>query len=114
MRHLVLAALVLTTAACRPSYVSTGELHRLETVLSLSPTQRPAWDAFRREAEAASGPRAGWRIQLEEAMAGERFDATRAHAAADSARDDAGRLIEAWRRLDENLTPAQRDALRSR
>lgn len=111
MRLFFLAALVFA-AGCRPDFVLVRELDGLEATLALTPAQRPAWEAFRREAEAVGGPRAGWRARLREATAGERFDARGAHAAADAAREDAGRLIEAWHRLDGLLTPEQRAALR--
>lgn len=111
VRLLFLAALVFA-AGCRPDYVGARELDELERALAVTPAQRPAWEAFRREAEAAGSPQAGWRTRLREATAGERFDARGAQSAADAAREDAGRLIEAWSRLDELLTPEQRAALR--
>lgn len=112
MRGGLLLILSLAAAACR--YDPFNELDRLEASLELTPAQRPAWEAFRREAEAAHSPRAAWKLQLKEAASGERFDARRAQGAADLARKDAGRLIEAWARLDSGLSPAQRAAVRSR
>lgn len=112
MRRLALAALVLGTLACRRDPIGS-DLDRLEASLALAPAQRPAWEAFRKEAEAADSPRAAWKVQLKEAAAGERFDARRAQVAADLARKDAGRLIEAWARLDAALSPAQRTAVRA-
>lgn len=110
---LLLAALSLGAAACGPRIV-IADLDRLESALELTPAQRPAWEAFRKEAEAAGSARSAWRVQLKEAASGERFDARRAQAAADLAREDAGRLIEAYARLDAGLTPSQRALVRSR
>jgi hypothetical protein len=107
-----LLPLLLLAAACGPRIV-IADLDRLESNLELTPAQRPAWEAFRKEAEAAGSARAAWRLQLAEAASGERFDARRAHGAADLARHDAGRLIEAYARLDAGLTPAQRALVRS-
>jgi hypothetical protein len=104
---------VFLAAACKGPLPVFSGLDRVEASLALSPAQRPAWEAFRREAEAADSPRAAWRRELREAMDGERFDPRRAQAAADAGRDQAGRLIEAWARLDAALTPAQRAAVRS-
>lgn len=112
MRRLALVGLLFATTACRREPIG-GDLDRLESALALSPVQKPAWESFRREAEAAEGPGAPWRRELREAMSGERFDAARAHAAADAARRDAGRLIEAWRTLDAALSPAQRAAVKA-
>lgn len=112
MSRVLLAVLVLGALACRRDPIGT-DLDRLESSLSLTPAQRPAWEAFRKEAEAADSPRAAWKVQLKEAASGERFDAPRAHSAADLARKDAGRLIEAWAALDARLSPAQRAAVRS-
>lgn len=112
MRSWLLVLLALGASACR-SPIAADELDRLESSLALSPAQKPAWEAFRKEAEAASAPGAAWRLELRTALAGERFDAGRARAAADAARRDAGRLIEAWARLDGSLSPAQRAAVRS-
>lgn len=105
--------LLLLAAACGPRIV-IADLDRLESALELTPAQRPAWEAFRKEAETAGSARSAWRVQLKEAASGERFDARRAQAAADMARDDAGRLIEAYARLDAGLTPSQRALVRSR
>lgn len=113
MRRVLLAVLVLGALACRRDPIGT-DLDRLEASLAPTPAQRPAWEAFRKEAEAADSPRAAWKLTLKEAAAGERFDAARAHSAADLARRDAGRLIEAWAALDARLSPAQRAAVRSR
>jgi len=101
--------LLLTCAACRPAVFAGGELDRLEAVLAPTPAQRPAWEAFRREAQAADS---NWSRDLRGIMAAPAFDAHSARAAADSAHRDAGRLIEAWRRVDEGLSPGQRAALR--
>lgn len=113
MRRVLLAVLLLGALACRRDPIG-ADLDRLEASLALTPAQRPAWEAFRREAEAADTPQAAWKVQLKEAASGERFDARRAQAAADLARMDAGRLIEAWARLDAGLSPAQRAAVISR
>lgn len=107
MRHLALLALLLAGAACRRDPIG-ADLDRLEAVLELTPAQKPAWEAFRREAAAAGNPGAAWRVQYRDALSGERFDAPRAQSAADAARADAGRLITAWARLDETLSPGQR------
>jgi hypothetical protein len=108
-----LPLLLLLAAACGPRIV-IADLDRLESALELTPAQRPAWDAFRKEAEAAGSARSAWRVQWKEAASGERFDARRAQAAADLAREDAGRLIEAYARLDAGLTPTQRALVRAR
>lgn len=108
-----LPLLLLLAAACGPRIV-IADLDRLESALELTPAQRPAWEAFRKEAEAAGSARSAWRVQLKEAASGERFDARRAQAAADLAREDAGRLIEAYARLDAGLNSGQRAVLRSR
>jgi hypothetical protein len=109
----VLPLLLLLAAACGPRIV-IADLDRLESALELTPAQRPAWEAFRKEAEAAGSAKSAWRVQLKDAASGERFDARRAQAAADLAREDAGRLIEAYARLDSGLSPAQRVLIRSR
>ncbi len=101
--------LLLTSAACRPNVIAGGELDRMEAVLAPTPTQRPAWEAFRREAEAADS---SWNRDFRRIMGAPTFDAQHARAAADSAHRDADRLIAAWQKVDEALTPAQRSALR--
>ena len=116
-RFLVLA---LLAAGCRPDFMAARELDRLEAELGVTAEQRPAWEAFRREAESAgerwAGPRAEWRRELRSAAAGPGFDAASARASADAAaeraRRDAHRLIDAWSRLDRSLAPAQRAVLR--
>ncbi len=112
MRYLVLAAVIFCAVGCRRDPIGAADLDRLEASLALTPAQRPAWLAFRKEAEALNGSQAAWRVQLSEALSGERFDASRAHTAADTAREDAGRLIEAWQELDATLSPTQRAALK--
>lgn len=104
--------LLLLAAACGPRIV-IADLDRLEASLELTSAQRPAWEAFRKEVEATDSPRAAWKVQLKEAASGERFDARRAQSAADLARKDAGRIIEAWAQLDATLSPAQRASVRS-
>lgn len=101
--------LLLTSAACRPNVIAGGELDRMEAALAPTPAQRPAWEAFRREAEAADSR---WNRDLRQIMGATTFDSQHARAAADSAHKDAGRLIAAWQKVDEALTPAQRAALR--
>ena len=105
-----LAALaVLVLAACKPNVIARGDLDRLEAVLAPTPAQRPAWEAFRREAEAADS---SWNRDFRRIMAAPAFDAGQARAAADAVHQDAGRLIAAWQKVDESLTPVQRAALR--
>lgn len=108
---LLLALPPLLGAGCKGPRFVVAELDRLESGLALTPAQRPAWEAFRREAEASAARNAAWRAEWSAASAGERFDARRAHAAADLARQDAGRMIDAWAELDAVLSPAQRAAL---
>jgi len=73
------------------------------------PRSAPGLGAFRREAEAAD---ANWNRDLRRIMSAETFDARSAGAAADAAHRDAGRLIAAWQKVDEGLSPGQRAALR--
>lgn len=100
---------VLVLAACKPNVVASSELNRLEAVLAPTPAQRPAWETFRREAEAADS---NWNRDFRRIMAAPAFDAGQARAAADAAHRDAGRLIAAWQKVDAGLSPAQRAALR--
>ena len=100
--------LLLVFGACRRDPLFS-DLDRAETALMLTPAQKPAWNAFRREAEAAeAGARRDWR----EVVGAERFDEDRARAAADRTRAAADRLIAAWKTVDDSLTPSQRAAVR--
>lgn len=107
LRLAALAFLVL--AACKPNVIAHGDLDRLEAVLAPTPAQRPAWEAFRREAEAADS---NWNRNFRRLIGAPVFDAGQARAAADTAHRDAGRLIAAWQKVDATLTPVQRAALR--
>ncbi len=100
---------VLALAACKPNVIARGDLDRLESALAPTPAQRPAWEAFRREAEAADS---NWNRNFRRLMSAPAFDAGQARAAADAAHRDAGRLIAAWQKVDEGLSPGQRTALR--
>ena len=108
-RRWLLAAFLLQ-GACKPNVVASGELARMEAVLAPSASQRPAWEAFRKEAEASA---ASLKRGLREITAGERFDEQAARATADSAHAGANRMIAAWKAVDLTLTPAQRAALRA-
>jgi hypothetical protein len=96
-------------SACKPNVVARGELDRMERALAPTAAQRPAWESFRREAQASD---ANWNRNVRRIMNAQSFDAAGARAAADSTRADAQRLIMAWEKVDAFLTPAQRAALR--
>jgi hypothetical protein len=120
MPRALAAALLLLGAACQPLYIGMSPLDSLEARLSLTPAQRPAWQVFRKEAQRAqarwSAPDAPGRAELRAALSGPAFDRNLAQqAAALAARqgtEDAQRLIEAWSRVDAQLSEAQRQEVR--
>jgi hypothetical protein len=117
---LVAAFLLVSAAACRPTPIDVSRLDSLESRLSISPVQRPAWERFRSEVERSearwSSSDAPGRRELRAALAAEPFDRARAESAAEEAaragQEDARRLIEAWSRVDAVLDPEQRSELR--
>ena len=119
-RAWALALLLLPAAACRPEPFNEGGLDALDARLNLTASQRPAWEAFRREAGRVnarwSSPDAPIRRELRAALAAQIFDRARAESAVDQAAiegsEDARRLIEAWSRVDALLTPEQRAEFR--
>ena len=113
-------ALLLFAAACRPEYIGRSPFDALEARLALTAAQRPAWQAFRKEAERArarwTGQDAPGLAELRGALMAPSFDRARADQAAGHAArqgyEDAHSLIQAWSKVDAQLSEAQRRELR--